>query len=588
MYMASLINALDNFTPTQQGENGHNEFAWSNSVRERIAQFSFQLTRASSSTTIHNLSCTLNRILLDIAGNIEYLSIMYRMIGQTRDLVDGKGEYTLAYMQLAVWSKHYPALAKFAFRYFVLGDNEMVVHPYGSWKDVKHLIKYIETEGSVQRNDKKKKMSKSVKYEITGEDELVQYAIELVNEQLRKDAESTDAPSLVAKWVPREKSQHSKLFARLACHYFSTYLQTATTEDARQKATIKAKMDYRRLISSLNKKLDTVQIKQCANTWSEIEPSSQTSVTLHKQKKAFLNLTKKGQQRTSLDDRIQCAHKFEEFAQKAEKGEVEVKGKRIGLNDFTKEAIQLLNSRQHNSSEAHILNAQWVNNATQTGALGKMIAMVDVSGSMSGDPLNAAIALGVRIAEKSALGRRVLTFSDKPNWVNLDHCPNFISAVQVLQTAEWGMSTNFSAALQLILNAIVENKLPAEDVEGMVLTILSDMQINSGGSISESMMDLIKKEYADAGMKICGKPYNPPHILFWNLRSTNGFPTLSTESNASMMSGFSPALLNLFCNVGMESLQNSTPWSILVESLNNPRYMVLDAKIRNNSDPASV
>ena len=48
-------------------------------------------------------------------------------------MIDGKGEYTLAYMLLTVFHKHHPELAKFAFRYFVLGVNEMVVHPYGSW-----------------------------------------------------------------------------------------------------------------------------------------------------------------------------------------------------------------------------------------------------------------------------------------------------------------------------------------------------------------------------------------------------------------------------------------------------------------------
>ena len=43
--------------------------------------------------------------------------------------------------------------------------------------------------------------------------------------------------------------------------------------------------------------------------------------------------------------------------------------------------------------------------------------------------------------------------------------------------------------------------------------------------------DNIKQKYHDAGMKSFGIPYNPPHILFWNLRSTSGFPNLSTEKN---------------------------------------------------------
>ena len=43
--MAALVNALDNYTPTQFGENGHVEYGWSNSIQEKILQFSFQVTR---------------------------------------------------------------------------------------------------------------------------------------------------------------------------------------------------------------------------------------------------------------------------------------------------------------------------------------------------------------------------------------------------------------------------------------------------------------------------------------------------------------------------------------------------------------
>ena len=95
-----------------------------------------------------------------------------------------------------------------------------------------------------------------------------------------------------------------------------------------------------------------------------------------KQKQAFLNLKKNGEKRSELDDRIKCAEKFTEYAAKASRNEVKIKGKRIGLNDFTKEAINLITYNKKNGPEAQILNAQWVNNSLQTGALGKMIAMV--------------------------------------------------------------------------------------------------------------------------------------------------------------------------------------------------------------------
>jgi hypothetical protein len=209
-----------------------------------------------------------------------------------------------------------------------------------------------------------------------------------------------------------------------------------------------------------------------------------------------------------------------------------------------------------------------------------MIAMVDVSGSMEGDPMNVAIALGIRIAEKSALGKRVMTFSAKPTWVNLEPYSDFVSQVGVVKRAEWGMNTNFHAALDTILDAIIQNKMAPEDVEDMVLVVLSDMQMDDGDRCNkQALYDTMKAKYEAAGIRVHGKGYKPPHILFWNLRSTSGFPTLSNQPNASMMSGFSPALLNLFCEQGLEALQSCTPWSLLNKSLENERYKIMSNRL---------
>lgn len=566
--MAALIGALDNYTSTQIGENGHLEHAWSTDIRERILQLSFQFTRTKD---VASLAYPTARLITELQneyknGNIlkevfvEYMVLLYKMIGHTRDIIDGKGEYSISYMLLNTWASVDLDLAKFALKQFVLNDNPDV-HPYGSWKDIKYLYKYS-----------------------LGADALVTYGIQLANEQLRRDVESEN-PSLLGKWVPREKSQFAGLFSIMASDYFSNYLATAKTEQAKAKALLKAKMDYRKVISNLNKKLDTTQIKQCANNWVELVPEKQTSITMHKQKQAFLNLKKNGEKRSELDDRVKCAEKFTEYAAKASRNEVKINGKRIGLNDFTKEAINLITYNKKNGPEAQILNAQWVNNSLQTGALGKMIAMVDVSGSMDGDPMNAAIALGIRVAEKSMLGKRVLTFSASPTWINVEKCDNFVEMVDVIKhDSNWGMNTNFYAALNMILDAIVANKLKPDDVEDMVLAIFSDMQIDDAhddkNGKMETMMERIERRYSEEGIKLWNKPFKAPHILFWNLRSTSGFPALSLQKNASMMSGFSPALLNLFCEQGLEGLQTCTPWSLFRKSLDNPRYQVLEDEMR--------
>jgi uncharacterized protein with von Willebrand factor type A (vWA) domain len=401
------------------------------------------------------------------------------------------------------------------------------------------------------------------------------------------DAEQVenDSISLVAKWIPREKSSFGWLYTVLATDYYKEIMATAITREQKNKAILKCKTNYRKLISRLNNVLETLQIAQCANNWSNINFNKVTSVSLNKQKKAFLNVDKKGKTRhPDNKDRVECAEHFQEHIANAVKGEGSVKGKRVSMVDFTKQARQLYKSSYNTiSSEKDLLNQQWKDNATQTGALGNMIPMVDLSGSMIGEPLDAAVALGIRIAEKSKLGKRVLTFSLNPKWINLDPYPDFVSQVKVVERGEVGYNTDFYKALNVILDSIIENKMAPEDVEDLVLVILSDMQIDeaelspkaSKKEKRETMLTTIKEKYANAGMRVHGKPYRPPHILFWNLRNTSGFPCLSDEKNVSMMSGFSPSLLNLFCDKGIHSLHSYTPWTTMNETMIHERYRIM-------------
>ena len=335
-------------------------------------------------------------------------------------------------------------------------------------------------------------------------------------------------------------------------------------------------------MSYLNKKIDTLQINQCNREWIDIDFDKVTSISLTKQKKAFLNDNHPNNPiyKNSLD-RIGCSENFKAHIDKAIRGEVIMKGKRVGLDDFTKQALSLIGTIE-TKYQRDLLNTQWTNNSSQTGELCNFIAMVDVSGSMDGTPKHAAIALGIRVAEKSKLGKRVLTFSAKPSWVNLEHHNDFVSMVETVCKCPYGLNTNFYAALTLILDAIIDSKLSPEEVEDMVLVIFSDMQIDQADSTSdkETMYDTIKEKYAVAGMRLYGKPFKPPHILLWNLRSTDGFPCLSTQPNVSMMSGFSPVLLNVFCEEGIHSFNSCTPWTMLIKTLENDRYKIMGDKIQ--------
>ena len=601
MHFSSINNV-------QHGEKGHIEYQWSNDIRENILQFYFQLTRTDNQTILKNLENRLSHILTSLTQllqntyeshekdiYIHYLSHLYCLIGQTRDVIEGKGEYTLTYMMIYTWYKYYPDLAIFALKTLVQNDNDQdqaKEQSYGSWKDMKYFYKYCMDHG------------------LQEDHPLIKTIIEITNQQLLADYESflnNNNISLVSKWIPREKSKKwGILYTLLACDYFKHYMETAIHYDNRNesqltysreiKAKLKCKTEYRKIISTLNKYLDTTQVKQCAREWKDIDFNKVTSITLTKNKKAFLNVKKNGDVRRLEDDRMECAQHFTDFVKDSIKNNLEIKGKRVGMNDFTKEAIQLLEERKkqlNNPNEIQdeniktqidLLNHQWINHSLQTESLKKMIAMVDVSGSMEGEPLYAAIALGIRIAEKSVIGNRVMTFSANPTWINLESSETFIDKVECIKEAEWDLDTNFYKALDKILDAIIETKLSSEEVKDMTLVILSDMQMDTAdpsqnNETKSSLYENIREKYEETGMRLYGKPFKPPHLLFWNLRSTSGFPNVSNEANTSMLSGFSASLLNSFYKEGLTSLHSLTPWTLFEKSMESERYNLLKTHV---------
>jgi len=566
----------------QWGENGHVEHGWSQTdLQEQIVQLFFQLVRTRDDAPLKKKWVALLTHIQTWEEEEEreyYVTIVVKMLCHTRDVVSGKGEYALAYMMLLTLYDFFPERALQVLVKFVQMDkcnnhpdgNSTCTsnnhpdgkfasnnHPYGSWKDLKYLATLC-------------------KDRHTEHHEIVRTCIGLINTQLIRDVVCEDDAklSLCAKWVPREGSKkHGWLFKRLAKDFYQemTFMKTAKYSASYEKAHKKCYMKYRQMLADLNRRLDTVQIKQCGNTWADIDHHKTTSITLSRNKRAFLNVTKTGERRSPEEDRILCADHFKAYIDTQLQAGKHLKGKNVGLPEFTKQALALIRGDSA-SVEEEVLNSQWRSNATQNGGLGNMVAMVDVSSSMEGDPMHVAIALGIRVAEKSRLGKRVLTFSSRPTWHHLESQPDFVSMVRSLRSADWGMNTNFYAALQMILRALVDHAVPPAEVEDLVLAVFSDMQIDAADPLmrdgrSQPMMRQITQQYEAAG-------YTCPHILFWNLRSTTGFPTLSTQQGASMMSGFSPVLLNLFCEKGMEALTEATPWSMLLEMLDDPRYTI--------------
>ena len=336
--MSSLVAALDTFTPKQLGENMHSEYGWSHDLQEEILQVFFQLTRTDKSR-MENIQKRFHQLVsrVNASSNTHEAKLIWtlqRMAVQTRDLVAGKGEYRLGWHLINAFDQAGLGETARKMIYYSVhplpqdttSDTKMDVHPYGSWKDIKYMY-----------------------CEFTWSQETMDFMIKLINDQVRKEEmllkEGRSPESLVARWVPRAKSKFGAMFSSLAKEYYSGYLETAKTPAALEGAKRKAYGSYRKLVATLNKSLNTPQINMCGGTWSDIDYDKDvTSVTLSRSSKAFRNKTKTGEQRSTDEDRVQAAAKYEAWlASKVKNGQT-VKGSRVGLNDLVKQAYMARNS----------------------------------------------------------------------------------------------------------------------------------------------------------------------------------------------------------------------------------------------------
>ena len=601
--MSAIISALDNVTLKRHGENAHVEYSWSHNLQELIIQFFFQLVRTKGNG-MEDLKKKLIDILFRLKGHedAEEFSLMYRLIGHTRDIVKGKGERDLTYMQLSVWWEHgYHNLTKFALKCMVILPNGE--HQYGSWADIKYFSDYLHKKDGNKNHP------------------LIQYACELVVDQIMEDWESymsskknpdvaSKNRSLAPRWAPREKSKHGWMCKKMArmwpekCLSVNSneypnakalsphkWLENAMQSGNRQqikKAKLKVQIHWNKMLTLMNADLQTPQIKFCDGDWASLDFNRVTSKTLSKNKLAIRNKMKKGKEiverehktQEAKDDRVVCAQNYQNHIDAAKSGDTtkKIHGKRCSMYELVKSAYQ--------QTDDETTNMQWLSNSTNNGKLGDMIACVDTSGSMECDestPLYTALGMGIRISEKSnpAFRHRVLTFDANPQWFQLNENMTFCEKARHLNHNRWGMNTDFYKMLNMILDVAIQNKLPPGDVNKMILVVLSDMQIDAnwsgaGHSNMNSMYDEIRERYSRAGIQAVGEPYTPPHIAFFNLRKTSGFPVLSTEKNVTMLSGYNPVALNIFCEKGVEALQEFTPMKMFKDILDDDRYKIMN------------
>lgn len=334
-------------------------------------------------------------------------------------------------------------------------------------------------------------------------------AIALIKKQLEEDL-SSENPSLMAKWLKSENTS-SRESVRLAVKTYNGLGMTPRT--------------YRKTLSQLRKKIDIVETKITKGDYESIDYSKLPSNAGLKYRSAFYEHDEE---------------RYSAFLQSLSKGEVKV-------NSSTLYPYQIVGKVLKGDSNRALLNGMWENlpNYIKNDDENS-IAVVDVSGSMYGTPMEMAISLGLYLAEKNhgAFANHFITFSDNPELVEVKGL-DFYDKVRNIKRANWGMNTDINATFDLILNTAIKHKVPQEDIPSRIF-VISDMEFDEATSshywrngVEKPNFQIIKEKFEKAG-------YTMPRLVFWNVNSRNdNIPMTMNDDGVQLVSGATPYLFEL-------------------------------------------
>lgn len=346
-----------------------------------------------------------------------HIVMLYRLLAYTRDISCGCGERALAYMQLFELARIDAELATHALKAFVTSSPSS---PLGSWKDVKGLVAYM-----------RRTMNMRDERDMAAYLKLTGYAVSLVNERLAKDVlafykDGGDSDngnngddgkdedlrvSFVSKWIPRENKskKYGNFYERLACDYYNNWLPKDSNPNpvSYEKAVVKCKIHYRKLVSFLNQYIDTPQVKMCEQRWSDIAFSTLTRATRFLQDRALLNV-KSDDHRTKRHaqnaDREACAEKFKVWKH-------DMMNRAVGISMDLDTHVAIAGLHSVCGSAAVNVNAQWAAFVADALNAKSRTRVIPVLAGRS----NKAVGLALATAEHAATGRTLIIKSGDSN-----------------------------------------------------------------------------------------------------------------------------------------------------------------------------
>lgn len=500
--------------------------------------------------------------------NVEYIQeIMFRLIAHTRDCRKegmGRGSRAPTNMMFVKMYSMFPTMRESLKKFL----NPLVSH-YGSLGDLNRLADYV----------KKSYLPISEKEEIVGW--IVELWVSFINQAKEEFELGKNQSTLAAKYAPRENKQFDWLAKLIAANLF-------TTNDKASRMKL-----YRKLINPINKKLTTTEILMCDQKFSDIEYGKIPGRCLVKNRLAWKNLNKNDSIRSTDPDRIKASENYKNWlsslSSKTSKG---AKGNSMFITELSKHILAT-----KSQEDLALFEAQWedqvknLKEAAKENGLdleeffGNFVMLLDFSGSMIGEPLNLALAMGAFIGPliKGPFKNKFLSFQSKPRIIDMSSESTIAGKLSICANSPWGGYTDFEAAHKEILRVIKEQfsqNGSKEEILEMIpkfFFVISDMQFDKTSGFYDKPYDTVHQSlvrlWEKTGMELFGEPLKMPTMIYWNARGNNdGIPVTSSTKNAIMISGFSTSILKTFLINGVDELLKFTPWENLKTTLMNKWY----------------
>ena len=332
--------------------------------------------------------------------------------------------------------------------------------------------------------------------------------------------------SLLAKWMPTEtaSSKKTRTLARKAIHAFKI-----------------TERQYRQILSSLRKYIKVVERKMSNNEWDDINYPTVPSYAMSRYSQAFLK------------------HDNERYSKYIE----DLNDGKTKVNASTLYPYDLVRNYMGWSSQNNLVaEQQWKALPNYISSENNIIVMADVSGSMSGRPMETSIGLAIYFAErnKGDYQNCYMTFTDRPHFIKINPNDTLREKVAQVKRTDIGYNTNLEAAFNYILSNATYNNVSNEDMP-KALVVISDMEIDrymSGRGLG--FVETMKNKYAQFG-------YELPKLIFWNVEARND-TFLSQSEDVINISGQSASIFKTFIG----ALNGKTGWDIMIETLNDKMY----------------